>query len=1029
MRSQYCDHPVLLGPPSEYHPQPMPFAEIRVFVAGMKPSVPYCVLIAAAVLFAGCSDESAPGRTYYQRNVEPILLQTCSRNVSGCHSINDDDPFAFAAGNFDVTSFAAVQKRRDLLEPYGAYQIPLLLIKAVGSTDELGVNYRGNFEPLEIQHAGGNIIEVNSEAYLTLLDWTANGATENGLPPVARAETGGGGCTSVIPDEFDPTPYVESEFFDQFRNDVQPVLVDSCASAVCHGAPQSDFYLTCGDDEDSQAYNFLQVQAFIDDPVDNSPILQYPLAVRSGGYFHSGGEFFSARGDGDYAAIKEWAESVGPIEFAAADDAGRQFFADHVQPVLLRRGCMHEGCHSPGAANDFKLRSGSQGFFSAVALEKNYTLMRDVFMAMEVPDARRGRAVAKGLIPSAGGIAHRGGPVMETPGAGRDCGDGPFDPEGEFGKVALCVMEEWVRIEREALVAADEILPLGEGDSVPIVYVDRSVEHTADLLDFDQYQPGSDLRAAQATVAADGALSVSGTPVSLLDTCPGAEDRAVVDVRGPDVRRDGTTVAFAMRLSADEALAIYTVELAAGGGGENCRRVIADPPGEQNGLKIHDFDPAWSPDGEYLVFASSRGGTDGPTLSRQKYLVQSDIWRMHADGEELEPMTFLTNSEISPQFIREGRLIMTTEKASEGFYQLAGRRINWDLTDYHPLLGQRAESPFANADAPTETLPSVGYAQVTEIREGFDGNFVVIFSDVGTPAGAGTLAIFNRSVGTFEAGRNDPGYLAAVTIPDPAATGRVGSDTDGAYRSPHSLLDGRIMASYAAYGGDLAQASALDWDLVAVDPRTGDREVILAGDGAVVEAVLALKHPERELYGNRRQLVFGGGVDTEATGGEDFGIMHFPDAPMLFTLLNANLRRGRPVELFRSAEYLAFYEERPAPAGTDASGGLFEERVFLGRARLAADGSARVRVPARKGLILELQDGDRQILETMREEHQIGPGETISIGVSEPLFDAICAGCHGSVSGRELDIFVTPDALTGASESLSADSAAVDVSP
>jgi hypothetical protein len=31
----------------------------------------------------------------------------------------------------------------------------------------------------------------------------------------------------------------------------------------------------------------------------------------------------------------------------------------------------------------------------------------------------------------------------------------------------------------------------------------------------------------------------------------------------------------------------------------------------------------------------------------------------------------------------------------------------------------------------------------------------------------------------------------------------------------------------------------------------------------------------------------------------------------------------------------------------------------------------------------------------------------------------VCAGCHGSVTGHELDVTVTPDALTGASASAS----------
>ena len=125
--------------------------------------------------------------------------------------------------------------------------------------------------------------------------------------------------------------------------------------------------------------------------------------------------------------------------------------------------------------------------------------------------------------------------------------------------------------------------------------------------------------------------------------------------------------------------------------------------------------------------------------------------------------------------MREGRIILTTDKISSDFYQLSGRRINWDRTDYHPLLAQRATSPFADPTDPTVTANSIGYAQATEIREGFDGDFLLILSDEGARGGAGALAIFNRSVGTFELGREDPGFLKSVTFPDPSASGRVGA--------------------------------------------------------------------------------------------------------------------------------------------------------------------------------------------------------------------------------------------------------------
>lgn len=972
-----------------------------------------CIFGSVAGLLGACGSD-APRQTYYERVIEPILVSSCSGNTGGCHSVDEEDPFGFAAGNFDVTSFENVQKRRDLLQRFGAYEVPLLLVKAVGNSGELGVTYDGEFRPLEVDHVGGSILQVGSDAYLSLLEWTNNGATENGLPPLAEAEEGEGACSSFVPEDFDATAVTADETFVQFKSSVQPVL-SSCNASSCHGAPQSDFYISCGESDREVAFNFSQARAFVDDPVHNSQILQVPLAVDAGGYFHTGGDHFDSREDSRYEDVREWAEKVGRVEFGDGDP-GREFFADYVQPLLLTRGCSFEACHSPQATNDFQLRSGSQGFFSAIALERNYEQLRNDFMAVEVPDARRGRALAKNVLRSFGGIAHRGGPTLETAGSGGaqpgSCAE-PFDPATAS---AYCTVQRWIDIEREELIAQNQVLSLGEGDPVHIVYVERDVSHVASPLEFDTFQGGSDLLVAPATVAANGALSVDGASSSLLDGCPGVGDRAQVDVSGPDLRRDGETVVFSMRIGADQARQLYTVRI----DGSECAR-LTEPQAPVEGVAVHNFDPAFSPDGEWIVFASTRGGDAGPSLSRRLFLPQSDIWRMRTDGSDLEQVTFLTNSEISPQFMREGRLIMTTEKVSESFYQLSGRRINWDLTDYHPLLAQRAESVFGDPGDPSATRASVGYQQATEIREGFDGNFLAVFSDHGARGGAGTLAVFNRSVGPFEAGRDDPGFLASVVFPDAAATGRVGSATAGAYRSPFPLLDGRIMASYADYSGDLGAASSLDWDIVAVD-RSGNREVLLGGPGAQVEAVLALRHPARELYYNRRQLVFGGGQDLGQSGGMDQAVAHFPDAPLIFTLLTSNLRRGRPVERFRGAEYIAFYEENPAPPGaTPNKGPVYEDRTYLGRVPLREDGSAKVLAPARRGLILELQDGSGDALITMTEEHQLGPGENITFGIVEPLFDAVCGGCHGTVSGQELDVFVTPDALTGASQSLAVD--------
>lgn len=999
----------------------LPFMEMR-----------WATLLVIGLCATACSDPP-PGRTYFDRNILPILEQKCVGNTSGCHSTNEGDPFDFAAGNLDVTSYENIQKRRDVLSPFGAYPYPLLLIKAVGP-GKLKFQY-GNvpgmapptprFLTIDVQHVGGAILETGSDAYFTLQSWLENGATENGLKPPTPAQEGAGSCSDVLPAGFTDTfTTMKPNEFDAFKRDIQPIFTEhGCAAGSCHGAPQSDFYITCGTSDEQQAFNFSQAWSFVNDPVDDSQILRVPLAVGSGGRGHTGGDQFSAIDDPDYVRIKAWAASVGKLPFANGN-AVKQFFEDNVQPVLLQRGCAFQACHSPQASNDFKMRSGSIGFFSSVALEKNYHLLREEFMALEFPDARRGRAVAKTIIESdqrtdlptndpVGGIAHRGGPVLETAGstAAADPAGCPatYNPNSMPPPTAFCTIQEWIRLERAAL--GTQVTNMSSGQTAQVVYVQRTGAATAGRLEFDTFQGGADLRISDTTYGVDGSLGTANAGTSLLGGCGLGGSP---DVQAPDVANDGTRIAFAARATAGDPLGIYVVDV----DGNNCTR-ITQAAGMSNGIAVHNFDPAWSPDGRYIVFASTRG-KNGATKSRKRFLPQSDIWRVEVNGFAAvgspEQVTVLSNSEISPQFMREGRITMTTEKASDGFYQLAGRRINWDLTDYHPLLGQRKESPFAEPENLMATRPSIGYSAVTDIREGSDGNFLIILSNVAdsgaptTMGGAGALALFNRSIGPFEADRFDAGYLPSVRV----------LDRTEVYRGPVSLPDGRIMVSKAS------SPTSGQFDIVMYNPRDNSSEPLFGTNAIRVDAQLVYKFPARKLYDNRRQLVFGGG----AVGGDaSTATVHMVDAPMLFTLLNGNLRRGRPVDAFRDARFLAVYREGMCGANCTANtNGIFQQRELIGRVPLQSDGSTKVTLPAREGIVFELQDGSRNTIITMGEEHQLGPGESISMGVSESLFNAVCGGCHGSISGSELDVEVTPDALTGASRSASAGNAALNPS-
>jgi hypothetical protein len=974
--------------------------------------------VAAVISVGGCLNKEPPEQHFYDQHIQPILKNFCVGNTSPCHAV--DPATGTALGNLDLTSFDGIQKRRDVLRTYGSYPHPLLLLKALPE-DAVMINYLADPActtcppqvPSEIRHAGGKPISANSDAYFELKRWLENGANRDGIAPDEVGKAGVGDCNEGLP-PVDRRPVVDTSTpnYQTFVSTIMPFLKNSCAYGTCHSSPQADFYLTCGKDDDQMKFNYGQAVGFVipmGNPIEQSEILLRPLSPLSGGVSHTGGAFFKSREDDNWKMLRDWAADVqttaplGPL----TKTAGETFFSDHVMPKLLQRGCALEGCHSPDGFNDFRLRSGANGAFAPLALRRNYEALAEEFMAFDTPDVKQSRAVKKNLAPESGGISHRAGPLFEdsvpidTP-----CPD-PFDPAKNTR--SFCLLKEWHRIERMDRTAS--VSAMASGSTLPVAFISRPPNANT-LLEFDAYAGGADLKLADATMDANGGVTSIGNIRSGLGSCGLPADR---DVRGPEFSYDGSKVIFAARGGAADGLNLYILDVAGG----TCAKVTTDG-GQMTGanVRIHNFDPVWAPDGS-VVFASTRAGS----WTLYKALPNSNLYRVGPDLKFSSPeqMTFLLNSEISPAFMQDGRVTMTTEKVAPDqnqpngvFYQLSGRRMNWDLTDSHPLLAQRAESTDTFT---TDLQPSVGYQQATEIREGLDRNFLIILSDDGAKGGGGALATFNRSIGPFQANRTEVTFLRSVKIIDPVATGKPG--TTGVYRSPFSLPNGEILASYDGAVTDPANATPR-YALVAVNERTGARRM-LASDGSqsYVEAALGYKRGERLLFSNLPQLVFGGHKEITSSG---YATMHFPDGPVLATLLGANLRSGRNVEAMDHAAALRVCEESP-PTGQMAPGTYTGTVGSCQQASFESDHSLKVYIPAGRPLILSFVDGSGSPVFTMTEEHQVTEGEYITPGPPRKLFNNICAGCHGSLSGSELDVAVSADALTGASVSLSRDMA------
>jgi hypothetical protein len=993
-----------------------------------------CVLGSAGA----CSrQEPDPTNTFYERKIDPILRSGCATSPSGsaCHLIQDQQGNAF--GNVSFEAYETLAKRPDLLVPYGPYATPNLLLKALPSF-QLGVTNWNDDQPsyitTDIAHAGGELFDVTSVSFTELQRWISRGATENNV--VARAERRE--LTACRPElgldpGFDASSDPVAPDYTRFESSVNGILGQRCAAGNCHGSPANSMYLTCGDSPEQSRWNYFVVGDYVSRSPRTSEILRRALDPAAGGTFHEGGTVFESAQDPDYEAILAWAEEKGGPN-REPDELGFSVFAERVQPMLVKKGCMQLGCHSPTMGHDYRLRGGSAGHFGLPATRRNYELTLEQ-ISLESIDPNASRILRKNLPPfSRGGISHRGGSLFADAGDISRCDldaalAGPLDEQNPY-----CVIAAWIDLERSERMPADpgmtEIVfvssPLGSGPSSP--------------QDFERFAPGADLLRAPASIGADGFPTLSGTPESLLGLC---DLPSGVDVRRPSVSWNGERIAFSARTAAEAPWRIYVIEDGACGVEASIDAPARDDHGAalpSNGALVHNFDPTFSPDGR-IVFSSTRGNvtnTDafdyrGPQRS------PADPRRLNAnlyvsENGAIRQLTFLLDQELAPSFMLDGRLIFSVEKRAPGFYQLAGRRMNLDGGDYHPLFGQRS---------------SVGFNQFTEVVELADKNLAAIFGTRGAARGAGTLAIINRSIGIDQRSGDSADYLQnpaamgwpneafyqhSIHLPDTAATGALGA-TRGAYLSPSALPNGKVLVSYAPDATTLSTITG-SFGLFVVDPVSGERRELLRDANDLLWPVAVYSHGARPVFRSRLDEPNGATSVDPSEAARPFAEVTYLDLPLLSSLLFQNTRSGRPLP--DNLGLVELWEQLPPEPGVvdfasggafvteDAFGPLYARRRSLGGVPPnPGDGSARVRVPGGVPFNLSMRvqlDGDSEpTLHHQREAMQFYPGESARQSFRRELFNGVCAGCHGSVSGQESDIATNPDILTRASEVIARD--------
>jgi hypothetical protein len=995
-------------------------------------------VVALATL--GCSDnekEETEPVTFYERQIAPIVETSCSKSPTGssCHVTQDTRGNAF--GNLSVQSYDKLLLRRDLFISYGPYDMPALLLKAVPPQPLRLTNWE-NADPIlittEIPHVGGALLDVTSAGFVEIQRWINRGATENNVQAPERV-LDRNSCREALGSNaaFDPNLEPLAPDYTTFMRRVNPVLGESCAAGNCHGSASNSLYLTCGDTDEQRRWNYFAVGDYVAANPEQSELLRRTLSQAVGGTYHEGGTIFAEAGAPGYQALLQWAtEKGGPT--TVPTEPGFRFFADRVQPMLVKKGCMIVGCHSPSMFHDYRLRGGSGGHFGLPATRTNYQLTLEQVNLATV-DASASRLVRKNLPLSEGGIRHRGGALLAASDPATcdatTASTGELDDQDPY-----CVIEAWLQLERAARRAT-------AADLSAVVYVQRPIATGPDRAqDFEAFVGGADLLRAPLTLDAEG-WPTAGTPESLLAAC--GLTAGSVDVRRPAVSWDATRIAFSARAAADQAWQIFVIEA---DGTCAVEPIIAAPPLDDQGNAlpsndelVHNFDPAFAPNGS-IVFTSTRGnmrtggfGYLGPQRSpADPSRLNANLYVTESGG--VRELTFLLDQELTPSFMGDGRVIFTTEKRAPDFYQLAGRRINLDGGDYHPLYGQRS---------------TIGFNQLTDIVELGDKNLAGILSELGAIRGGGALAVINRSIGIDQVSTNEADYLQdpnaigwpnqdffqhSLAIVDTAATGLL-AGTQGAYRNPSPLPDGKVLVSYAAATnlGSFADPYAI----IAVNPQGGESRPLLQGATDLLWPVAVFARDNRGVFASRLDEANGA---SQIVGGTRDAEVTYLDLPFFTSLLMQNTRSRR---IFQDQiARVEFWEQLPPAQGVrshaEAGGDAFSDAfgsVVVRRRRLGAvtpdenDGSAKVTlpggVPISVAAPIQLAGEDAASLHHQREATQFYPGEVVRQGFPRTQFANLCGGCHGSVSGRESEISVNPDILTQASQVAARDRTATDL--
>ncbi|MGD0088526.1 MAG: LamG-like jellyroll fold domain-containing protein [Planctomycetota bacterium] len=415
----------------------------------------------------------------------------------------------------------------------------------------------------------------------------------------------------------------------------------------------------------------------------------------------------------------------------------------------------------------------------------------------------------------------------------------------------------------------------------------------------------------------------------------------------PDVSYDGQKVLFCFKPHNEKAFHLY--EIGVDGAGLT---QLTDGP-------YDDFDPIYLPDGQHILFSTTRGNTYVRCMPPTNAFV---LARCGLDGKNIYFVSSNNEPDYLPSVAHDGRVLYTRWEYTDKPLWRAQKlwTIHPDGTQVNMFWGNQSVWPDVLKDA--RSIPGSRRVMFTGSahHNWFSGSVGILDPDKGLNFPNGLTKV-TADVGWPECGN---GPVDPVESPNYHASGSY-----AAYYSPYPLSEQDFMVS-ASRGGKFV-LYMMDVD--------GNRELIYEGTHQIFHALPLkprLKPP----------------VIPDAVEWPDEKDRLKPKDGVIYS---ANVYEGAPEELRGQAKFLrvlsiddktyTYWNKRPYISTGPVVSGVQSEGVkrFLGTVPIEDDGSVSFYAPSGKSLHFQLLDAQQRALQTMRSFVYVMPGERRG-----------CVGCH-----------------------------------